>query len=304
MKNLITLTFALLFSAGLAFGQNSATSSQNGTNNVVNVTQNPGKNKAVTSQNGVFNLIKIEQVYEAEGPRYQNVADVSQKGDNNQVARLHQDGSDNEFDVTQNGNGNIVTQHPYQGDSHGYSWIGNIQINQTGNKNKVWDADQAGWENALTVSQNGDNNIVNVEAQVNMNQLTGPNSISIAQKGNGNAVGGYGTNEPGAYQEGKGNYMDIKQSGGASAGVKQYLPSDGHKSYTDYFFRSKEGGQGLIQLGITNSLFIDQKGESVIQTVYQNGKGNQAVINQTGAGNSAASYQTGEDNIVTITQTN
>jgi hypothetical protein len=302
MKNLITLTFALLFSAGLAFGQNSATSSQNGTNNIVDITQNPGKNKAVTSQNGVLNLIKIEQVYEADGPRYQNVADVSQKGDNNQVARLHQDGSDNEFDVTQKGDGNIVTQHPYQGDSHGTSWDGDIQINQTGNKNKVWDADQAGWANALTVNQNGDNNIVNVEAQVNMNQLTGPNAISIEQKENGNAVGGYGTNQPGAYQEGKGNYMNIKQSGGASAGTQQYLPTDGNYGYNDYFFRSKEGGQGLIQLGITNSLFIEQKGASVIQTVYQNGKGNHAVITQTGDDNTAASYQAGLDNITKITQ--
>jgi hypothetical protein len=304
MKRFITLTFSLLFSAGIVFGQNSTSTNQSGTDNVIHINQSPGKNKAAAFQNGVFNVINIDQMYKNKGPLYQNAADVSQNGDYNKVKRLHQDGSDNEFDVTQNGDHNIIKQYPDQGDTHGASWEGSIQITQTGNKNKVWDADQSGWENILTVTSNGDKNVINVEAQVNPILLTQPNVINITQNGNDNAVGGYGKTKPGAYQEGRGNIMNIAQSGGASAGTQKYLPSGGPNDYNNYFFRSKDGGQGLIQLGLGNSLFINQNGPSVIQTVYQNGKGNHAEITQTGAGNTAASYQVGLGNRAIITQSN
>jgi hypothetical protein len=332
MKKLITLTFALLFSAGIAFGQNTAVTSQKGdnntatvnqgngqnivgiaqyggNNNTANVSQKDGKNNALVGQNGDKNVAKVDQMYISGGSDTRNGAVVSQVGGSNTVLRLHQAGAGNAFGVTQHGFNNIVSIHPDQGDANGGapSFDGNIQIHQTGLGNKVWDADQAGYGNQLTIIQDGGveggANIANVEAQVNLDEGTPANVINITQNGSDNVVGGYGTDKAGAYQEGSGNTMNITQTGGAHAGTQHYLPSGGPNSFTELYFRSQiEGGQGLIQLGKNNQITTNQTGQSFIPVLYQNGEGNVFNVTQTGNGNTYTGYQVGNNNTAKVIQ--
>jgi hypothetical protein len=296
MKKLIMLTFALLFSAGMAFGQNNSE----------------------TYQSGNRNNVTVDQTYQTDGTVTDaNDANTYQNGNDNSIVRLHQVGAANSFDVTQNGNSNKVSVHPDQGGANGGlpSYNGSITINQTGNHNKIWDADQAGYNNVMTINQGGEmggnNNIVNVEAQVNKNPESASNVITISQFGNNNAVGGYGDTKSGAYQEGSGNSMDITQSNGATAGQGTFDPAnipdqiDGPYDYSEWAFRADiEGGQGLIQLGEGNEMTINQVGENYIPVIYQNGNNNESEVTQNNGGTSniAASFQVNADNHSTITQ--
>lgn len=274
MKKLITLTFVLLFTAGIVFGQNNAT----------------------VNQSGLSNNVNIEQVYQDGSSVLANEAIVEQVGDNNNVENLRQRGAGNTYNVYQQGRGNLVTQFPRQGDA-GPSYNALIDIDQIGSNNIVHDADQTGYGNQITIMQNGNGNFADVEAQISPagNQTIG-NSIAITQTGDGNAVGtGTGT---GIYQNGTNNVMTIVQENGSHAGTMSVQNLFG--------VPGQEGGQGLVQLGANNTLSINQLGMgSEVRFVLQDGIGNTATITQglnNGGANTASITQIGNNNTATITQ--
>ncbi len=276
MKTLLTLTTALLFTTGAAFAQS---------------------NDATVDQVGNQNEVTITQVYQAGGSGDDNEAFATQTGDNNAATGLNQRGAGNWYEIVQTGDNNLVDRYPNQGSTQGGSYDGYISIKQLNDDNKVWDADQAGSENSLTVTQRG-GDIVNVEAQISPEGGVG-NTIVIDQFGGGNAVGEFSSNGSGAYQEGEENSMDITQEGGAKAGIASVYVSGA----TEKFFRSTvEGGQGLIQLGDDNMLNIDQDGASTVGFVIQKGDMNEASVYQTGDYHTATVSQAGNSNEAAITQ--
>lgn len=276
MKKLATLTLGFFLAAGSAFAQS---------------------NDATVDQTGDQNEVSIQQVYQADGSGENNEAITTQTGDFNVVASLKQWGAGNWYEIVQTGDNNLVDRYPNQGSTQGGSYEGYISITQLNDDNKVWDADQAGSENSITVTQRG-GDIVNVEAQISPEGGVG-NTIVIDQYGGGNAVGEFSSNGSGAYQEGEGNSMDITQEGGAKAGIASVYVS----GVTKKFFRSAiEGGQGLIQLGDDNMLTIEQDGASTVGFVIQKGNLNDASVYQTGDYHSATVSQMGDSNMATITQ--
>jgi hypothetical protein len=276
MKKLATLTIGFFFAAGSAFAQS---------------------NEASVSQSGDQNEATIQQVYQAGGSGDINEAFVIQSGNENVVGALKQQGAGNWYEIVQTGDRNIVERYPNQGSSHGGSYDGYISIIQTGDENKVWDADQTGSGNSLIINQDG-SDIVNVESQVSPEGGIG-NSITISQFGGENAVGEYSAKGSGAYQEGEANSMDITQEGGAKAGVASVYVSGA----TEQFFKGlEEGGQGLIQLGDDNALSINQDGASIVEFVIQKGNLNNSVVEQTGDFHNATVSQIGNNNSGTINQ--
>src|SRR5699024_10113782 len=99
MKKLITFTFALLFTAGMAFGQS---------------------NEAESQQNGDNNEVTVQQKYISDGSYTgANHVTTNQDGNKNTIKRLSQAGAENIFNVTQKGDRNYVTHHPNQGEAQG-----------------------------------------------------------------------------------------------------------------------------------------------------------------------------------------
>jgi hypothetical protein len=303
MKKLITLTFALLFSAGIAFGQNSATTNQSGNNNSAKVAQHNSGNEATITQDGNKNTVqKMNQTYisnnDASGI---NVAYVSQVGNRNTIKNngnfdgAIQAGASNSFSVDQDGKGNVV-ENIHQGTNSNLSTNGTMDITQGHNApgedihnsyNYVYHADQFGNDNHLTVTQTDEDHVY-VQAQVSKG-LVG-NTINIHQlswdskvghKDNGHGSGGYG-----AYQQGSDNSMDITQGAWAAAGTQKVEDVFSNAPYDN------AGGQSLVQFGKSNSLTIDQAGSSYgygsnghygdneIGAVLQNGYLNHASITQ------------------------
>ncbi len=278
MKKLTTLLFVLVFASSMAFAQN---------------------NSSDLDQEGTGNSADIDQIYDAGQSSGTNHAMVYQDGQSNEVRGLNQKGAGNYYGITQIGEGNIVQSHPEQGGQGGVnSYDGFIQISQFAlegaDGNKVWDADQAGEGNFLTITQNG-GDIANVEAQVSKGSGESVNQIYITQTFGDNKVGEYSDNGPGAYQEGSDNVMTITQSGGASAGTESKMVSGAD----DTFFRGNaEGGQALVQLGEMNLLNINQNGASKVEYAIQTDNSN---YNVTGW-NTATISQTGDDHMVDLEQ--
>ncbi|WP_445664150.1 hypothetical protein [Fodinibius sp. AD559] len=265
-------------------------------------------NSSDVDQVGTDNSADINQVYDAGQSAAMNQAVVNQDGVSNEVRGLNQKGAGNYYGIIQSGEGNIVQSHPEQGGQGGVnSYDGFIHIAQfapgEAAGNKVWDADQAGEGNLLTINQTG-GDIANVEAQVSTGSGEATNQIYINQGLGENSVGEYSHNGPGAYQEGTDNIMTITQSGDASAGTESKLVSGAD----DTFFRGNaEGGQALVQLGEMNNLNILQNGASeveyAIQTDNSDASGwNMATISQTGDDHIVDLEQHGA-NTATVTQT-
>lgn len=274
MKKLITLIFICVFASTMAFAQNSSTVTQSGDNNDATVDQ--------TYNSGLSSDI--------------NEASVNQIGDDNTVERLNQLGAGNLFTVTQDGDNNLVKSHPKQGGQGGIaSFDGTIDIQQNNDGNRVWDADQAGYGNEAYITQDG-NDDANIDAQVSI-EGSG-NTITIDQMSGSNAVGVFSHNGPGAYQEGSGNTMDITQSGGAEAGTESKMVG----ATEDFFRGSIEGGQGLVQFGLDNEMYIDQDGASTVEFIVQDGDLNEANVMQTGNNHTADVWQSGDSNTANITQ--
>jgi hypothetical protein len=338
MKKLITstftLAFALLFSAGIAFGQNNATTSQTGSGNKAKIAQHNSGNTATITQDGTNNSVvkKMDQTYVATNAASGvNVVTISQVGNKNTVKNNSnyggavQAGASNSFQVDQNGGGNLV-ENIHQGtpDNKYYSkrLSSNGVINIIQGKdapgtfahyayNKVYHADQYGNGNILNVTQRDENGAY-IQAQVSTGQVG--NTINITQTAAESMVGhadnGHGSGGYGAFQHGTNNSMDITQGMHDAAGTQ---------TVGSVFAGADNGGhagQSLVQLGSDNSLTINQKDGSpyrvggknpgvgnVVKAVLQNGSGNSATITQSmGSHSTAGVSQVGTGNISTINQ--
>ncbi len=317
MKKLITsaftLTIALLFSAGMAFGQNNATTQQSGNNNSAKIAQHNSGNEATIVQDGNNNTVqKMDQTYLANSDANGvNVADIKQVGNKNTVKNngnydgAIQAGASNLFHVDQDGKGNVV-ENIHQGKSGNISTNGIMDIVQGKNAggdyrwpnyNVVYHANQFGNGNELHVKQNEEDGAY-IQAQVSTGE-TG-NFINIYQNGHESMVGhkdnGHGSGGFGAYQNGTNNSMDIQQETHSYAGGQTV--NSVFSSYT-----GDHGNQGLVQLGSDNTLSIDQGGNgSTVGAVLQSGTGNTGTITQGAGANTASMLQSGTGNTTTITQ--
>lgn len=314
-------TLAFLLTAGVAIAQNEST----------------------ITQDGSANEATVEQVF--KGSHGMNVITVDQDGDGNKVLEYGQRGSGNDLDITQSGDNNVVREFPEQGEKQvgAYSYNGLTTIEQTGNENEVWDADQQGFNNTSTIDQRTDGNFVDVEAQITTDGDRPGNEITITQKGgDANSVGvstAGSKGDSGLLQDGSDNAATLTQNGSDNR-IGTGAVSTAPNAPSDLGFRGKEGGpasqQSFVQAGTDNSANITQDGSmNTVEYVLQDSRGyasgntiqsatggamqrgsghtarfsqvggnNLAELTQTGSGHVSSVHQTGSSNNATVTQSN
>jgi hypothetical protein len=293
MKKLITLTFALLFSAGIAFGQSSATTDQTGDNNQANITQKNGHNDASitqTNNSGQGQKASIGQIYQAGVTSGKNTASITQAGSNNKSIDLRQYGAGNVYTVTQKGTDNKITSLPDQG----FFFFGQpvipsynavIKMTQKGDQNIISGVNQLGNGNTFIINQIGDKNKASMGAQINSGSVADGNYMKIDQNGDGNNAG----YKYGLYQIGQDNSLTLTQNGGALFGST--INTVGTYS------------GAVFQVGSDNTITATQDaGSNVITSILQGGTGNVVSIDQGQGANMAAAVQIGTGNHTTITQ--
>jgi minor curlin subunit len=294
MKKLITLTFALLFSAGVAFGQSSSTTDQTGNNNQASITQDGYNDATITQTNnkGQGQKASIDQVYQTGVTSGKNTAAITQAGSNNKAIDLKQFGAGNLYTVTQKGMDNLIMSLPDQGvQPDGPSYNATIKMLQDGKNNIINDAAQVGNGNTFIVNQRGDNNKADMKGQINNGLVADGNYMEINQNGDDNNAG----YAHGLYQEGQNNSLTLTQEGGALFGSTDVtLPAEA----------SADGSSAVIQLGIGNVIRATQAaGSNVVESILQNGSDNMLTIHQDGdASTVEAVSQIGIGNTGTITQ--
>jgi hypothetical protein len=289
MKKLIILTFALLFSAGIAFGQSSATTDQTGDNNQASITQD-GKNDASitqTNNSGQGQIASIDQVYRAGVTSGKNTAAITQSGSNNRSIDLRQYGAGNLYTVTQKGTDNRITSLPDQGlFVFGYpilpSYNTTIEMTQKGDQNIISGVNQLGNGNTFIINQIGDNNKASMGAQVNLGTVADGNYMKIDQNGDGNNAG----YKFGLYQVGQNNSLTLTQNGGALFGS------------TSNTVGAQSGA--VLQVGSDNNITATQDaGSNVVEFILQGGSENMVTIDQGTGANLANAVQFGIGNHTT-----
>jgi len=242
LKNTFTLALALVFTAGMAFGQsnNNAQIDQTGDENSANIDQG-GNSVADLRQEGVLNQIDLAQ----EG-----------FGLAGQDTEIDQIGNRNEADVTSSsGNG-------LQGNGN------ELDIVQRGNLNTFETPTMQGYKNDYDVNQVGNKNYAKIETRFGAGGQVGESTISIIQKfGNnnaGNITATYGGNN---------HALEIKQKFGDSnvASITHELPQGAS---------GVDGLVGRVtQLGSKNKATIDLFAETSDRAVVtQDGFDNYATV--------------------------
>ena len=287
MKKLLTFTFALFFTAGIAFAQNDARVTQDGTSSEAIVAQ---------SSSSFANIYQLE-----EGDHFVNIE---------QTASL--------VTVRQVGNGNVIASHPWEDPSEGaFLQDGSsLKVRQYGDNNSIVGSQsnsmasviQNEWRdmgdgNAVELIQaNGADAIIEQEHyddgsgyyEGNIARLTqdGASSAFIRQDGGGN-VGD-------ALQEGDGHDISLTQQGRQmDAAINQYGSGNIVQATQHDWNGSLDVNQGALD-GTSSGNSVDfyqsgGKGTSRMATISQDGTGN--MVGQAGA----AFSQTGDASL-TVTQ--
>ena len=294
LRTTLTTTIALLFTVGVAFGQ---------------------QNDAEVTQQGQDNDASLTQ--EHQGSSGQNFIDVYQEGTSNSIDNFAQYGSGNDATIDQNGVSNTVRNNPEQGAQsgipgggpNGASYNGLVTIDQDGEGNTVWDLDQIGSQNTAHIRQEGEDNFADVETQYSINDMQEGNLAEITQTGNRNVVGNdRAPGNRGIHQQGTSNELSLTQTGNDNVGGLKTLSEAGISSLGPNGLvgggEQFGGRQALVQAGEGNSLTISQDGQDKIEFVLQNGVGNTGTITQLGgaASNQASLVQRGSNNTATVTQ--
>jgi hypothetical protein len=287
----ITTTFALalVFTAGMAFGQsNTSTVDQTGDDHSADVVQNGGNN-----------TVDLEQADTdlSDGVTNNMEADVRQKFDGNE-AYIDQKGSEGligpgkstaDAEVDQVGNNNFLDldQGPFFGNhSADIDQLGNNNTvrlrtsNGGGEANVYFDGNQ----NKL-VRSNSSGQILSGEQVVQKNGSGRTQFIDVTVDGNANKIGadqqnGDGRDELTIDIVGSDNFVPTYQ--GAKNGDIDITVADGNNNFLK-----------AIQTGNNSTATIDLNGIS---------DGNQAVINQSSAGNTATITVDGMSNTATVQQ--
>lgn len=254
MKTLITLTTALLFTAGSVFAQsNDATVSQQGDDNSALVDQEGSNHEAIIDQDtwGEGHTAEVDQ--HSGTDNFTNIlqdqrnaeAYVEQAGSNNE-SRLKQSGP-NLAEINQAGNNNILGQYDdlsknaFQKNGTSFAddknWLDLDQLGD-GNTAGVWQEHHG----EVTISQEGDNN--DSRAYQSGTRAESLNSSSTSMTGNDNSTD--------TYQDGEGN--------SASINIGPYL-SDLNTIEMDQNGDDNDASFS-VQMGDGNDISIDQDGSS------------------------------------------
>ena len=293
----ITATFALalVFSAGMAFGQsNTSTIDQTGEDHSADVIQNGGNNTVDLEQADTDLTDGVDNSMEA---------DVRQKFDGNE-AYIDQEGSEGgankgiaSAEVDQVGNNNYLDleQGPFfRGHSADIDQLGNNNTVRLRTSNGGGEADVYfdGNQNRLTKATQGGNLLSGEQ----LTQKNPGNDLDVTVVGDGNKLG--------AQQKDTGN------SGGATldidiTGDNNFVPT----------FQGKDPSRGVgsaafstiditVDDGDSNFLRASQVGANNTATIDLNGisNDNQAVINQLSPGNTATITVDGASNTATVRQ--
>src|SRR6056297_1126732 len=141
MKKLLTLSTALLFTAGAAFAQS----------NDATLTQTGDDNDATVEQIGMDNEAELTQGFNGQG-QDGALGDISQDGTDNS-ATLNQRAwgdDDNEHYIDQVGEGNSASVNAFNGNNYGF-------VEQFGAENSA-KMDQAGTGHTSLILQTGEEN--------------------------------------------------------------------------------------------------------------------------------------------------
>jgi hypothetical protein len=302
LRTTATVFVALVFTAGMAFGQqttpskaapanNNATVTQNADDSKANInqsitsTKNVGDNIANVKQTGSSQEADIDQVYSQEASSATgefNFADVVQS-DDNQYARIDQNGGrGNRAFLTQEGSGTENEAVIAQGTGElldGYGDAERALQSGEGNDLTVYQSRRIGEDptsnsfDEAGVTQTGNDNVGFIEQ-------TGGNGFVAELKQDGNR------NDANIDQTGAGQSADVRQLGSDNmADVDQGTGASdrGPKSTVDILQDGAFNEATAFQTGgggNANMITIDQFGDYNVANVSQNGVGNTATVTQ------------------------
>jgi hypothetical protein len=252
MKKLTTLLVMLLFTAGMAIGQNTANTPQSGNGNDSTIDQVGAQNQGDTEQDGNGNDASLVQLESS------NDGGIQQIGNDNN-SEMSQDGISNVgfslqgFDNSSNGNRNVSS------------------LEQTGNNNEGTSYQFYGVENESEVIQNGNQNLASVKQGSN---LAGTNLFDVVNRNDAVITQNTSNSVARIRQfDGDDNVATVTQDGGNF---------NNGQIYQGYLFNSQEASPSVAN---DNEGYIDQVGDQNSATVMQLGGYNLFNLVQTGTGN-------------------
>lgn len=288
MKKLLTLSTALLFTAGAAFAQS----------NDASVSQDGDSNEATVEQIGYDNSAELNQGFNGQG-QSNAFATIEQDGTSN-VAVLNQRAwasRGNDHAIEQLGDGNSGVLDIYNGNNSGL-------LIQDGTENSARMV-QSGNDHESVILQTGDENYAqsratggsgNVTAIVqgipsgflDLPELDGPQLLGFiplpSSEGNAATLKTRGSNNlAGILQIGNYNSAGSNPQWSGDLGID--IDGDGNMA-------------GIAQLGDYNIANIAVSGDANMALVIQEGSEHSASIMQDGSGNSAEIYQSGSGSMI------
>jgi len=299
LRTTATFALALVFSAGMAFGQ---------VNNEADVTQNSSNSQATVTQTGADNFTDVEQNVKSK-------AVITQTGDNNDVLDLNQtnssgaSGFNNTALVDQVGDGNVL------GGATSFETVDGItRQRSTFGSSTFLDLDQLGDNHRTNLFQQGDMT-ANIEQRndgsgIGSNQ---GNTATVIQQ----AFGGGGTNLD-LLQAGLKNTSKIVQKGGDNdadifvTGNNNEVDA-AQRNGLNQLYLNMEDAAGTVGFDNGNTVDIDQTGGSGLIDAGINGSSNTVTVTQSGLGNTVDGSMSGTgqadglfidggNNTVTVTQ--
>ena len=258
MKKLFVILVLVAFSAGMAYGQNTADIDQYGKDHVADVIQNidgdnnsakvyqRGKshsaiinqekgegNSVDVTQRGKGNKAEIEQAYNGEALLGASTVRTVQRGKRNEIyVRQQYNRGDNLADIDQRGKENKVDM---------------VQDNRN---NKAW-IRQKGRANAATIGLQRNFGGLDAQGYVYLSQQGQENEAFIDQDGRDASGDAVVDNHFEAYQIGKGNFIDVDQLRGSS------------EAQSNMAFLTQKGNNNVIrleQVEAPSDVFINQEG--------------------------------------------
>ncbi len=256
LKITTTFALALVFTAGMAFGQDSdATLDQLGDDNNATIQQNggDGEMQATALQDGDQNALDLTQSDFGEAD---HAADIRQVGFSNDADLQSQGGVGANFlDVDQVGNNNETTVAHFSGSHYN-------KVLQNGNRNDAEIAHRSSFDNSVTLVQRGDDN-------------------SVLATDDGQGANGAEKSTFEARQIGDQNEGTLTHTGG---NLEAYLTQDGFSNEASI---TQNTGTEVFD----NYADVVQRGNNNMSTVTQGTDGNFADVRQIGNRNTSTVTQ-------------
>ncbi|MDZ7659863.1 curlin repeat-containing protein [Fodinibius sp.] len=297
MKKLFAITFMVLFSVTMTYGQNDAETEQIGDNNEVTVAQVGSNNatayqgtqkyssspvavaegnKAAITQDGSFEAFVIQG---DAGTALNSNSSIDQSGIDGYAAILqgvYNGGTavSTNASVVQEESGNIAQIRQGLG---GTTEGGSASMTQTGSGNtgiiyQGVQAQSSSLDNTATLTQNGNNNSSTTIFQGSMMSLAGPgsgagtaedNTGTIIQNGNSNGTNGDGVR------------------------INQGINGGSAFNNTGYILQDGDLNNAIVNQGVGNNMLSEDSDASI----YQYSDSNVASVDQAGNNNSATITQ-------------